>query len=153
MTIGPHVAAWKAREDRRTKRLRAAIRVMLIDGIASDADLRTGLNAITGKYHDRSTVESLARSVGATTKQDDGRAIPTYTRTPTREDSIDAVLLREMGGAEDWCTFQYLLTTVAKSLGVEDAESIRKDAIDACDRVGVIPNTGSRFMLQTWEKM
>jgi len=143
--IGPILGAWQGRKNRRDRRLNASLRVALISG----QPVRVLSIVIKGHPHiDSMVMDSLLLAIGAT---DTSVGMTRHVqRTPTRADSIDAIVLREACPPHG-CDFAAMFDKVDSAVGFIDGVDLRKEIIDAAERCGRMPGRDNPVVLQTWE--
>ncbi len=143
--ISPILGAWRDRNRRRSLRLKASLRVALISG----KSVRVTSITINGHpYIDSLEMDDLLNTIGAVdTSVGMGRCV---RRTPTREDAIDAIVLREACPPHG-ISFTELQDAVSDSVPEVEGTAFQKEIIDAAERCGRRPLHSSHVVLQAWD--
>lgn len=143
--IAPIVASWQGRKARRMRRLKASLRVALISGEPMQA---SNLSIKGYPYIDGIELDGLLDGIGAVdVSVGMGRR---YQRAPTREDYIDAVVLREACPPKG-CEFVELMRAVGAAVPTDEGTPLQKEVIDAAERCGRMPGRDNPVVLQSWD--
>ena len=135
--IGTAVKAWEARRARREHVLNASLRAALIDGPLSQSAAWSVIQKAGGDH--RNDVKQRLVDIGATLAPESAKYVALYQRTSTREDRIDAVVLRMAAKSPNGVEFNQVLAAVDAEIGWMDGVELRKEVIDSAERCGRVP--------------
>jgi hypothetical protein len=143
--VAPIISAWRGRDARRKRRLKAHLRVALMSGQPTP-ELRIKVERYG--YISSVSLSSIMHEIGAANVPNSNGHV--YQRAPTREDSIDACILSELGQTPNWLGMdpEQLLRMLQGTVSIQP--SVTADEFrEARYRCGVVP--GERLSLQEFD--